>query len=174
MTTTATMTIEFGYPAEEGLFPVEVVDENGTEIITPMSGMWPADEEADLAEFARMATTAGWSVLSEDTDSGRGVHVVTMRRIVEVHTAWATTAVSMPGTDPGVSVTRALVEGTYREEAGVVASWGSEDDAWGQDADDDTRLDTEAADTALTELGWTRTGDWRNSGGQWAADIERA
>ena len=76
------------------------------------------------------------------------------------HTAWATTKQSMPGGDPGIGITK-RIDG---DEAGLVQDSVTDWDDWNADA----------ADDELARMGWTRTGDWTNSGGQMAAAVEPA
>lgn len=76
------------------------------------------------------------------------------------HTAWATTKQSMPGADPGIGITK-RIDG---DEAGLVQDSVTDWDDWNADA----------ADDELARMGWTRTGDWTNSGGQMAAAVEPA
>lgn len=80
--------------------------------------------------------------------------------------AWATTARSMPEADPGISVTRRLGGDwlAYSDASALDPDWGMLDG-------DPDELDTEAADSELASLGYRRTGDWTESGGQWAADV---
>lgn len=92
--------------------------------------------------------------------------------IVTEFTVWATTSVSMPEATPGIGIMRTEVDGTYREDTGLVSDWATDDALWGLDADDDTRLDEGAADMQVADLGWRRIGDWTDSGGQWAATVE--
>lgn len=76
------------------------------------------------------------------------------------HTAWATTKQSMPGADPGIGITK-RIDG---DEAGLVQDSVTDWADW----------DADAADDELARMGWTRTGDWTNSGGQMAAAVEPA
>lgn len=76
------------------------------------------------------------------------------------HTAWATTKQPMPGADPGIGITK-RIDG---DEAGLVQDSVTDWADW----------DADAADDELARMGWTRTGDWTNSGGQMAAIVEPA
>ena len=76
------------------------------------------------------------------------------------HTAWATTKQSMPGADPGIGITK-RIDG---DEAGLVQDSVTDWADW----------DADAADDELARMGWPRTGDWTNSGGQMAAAVEPA
>ena len=85
------------------------------------------------------------------------------------HTAWATTKQSMPGADPGIGITATRTsdlreDHAYREELGIVQDSVTDWDDW----------DADAADDELARMGWPRTGDWTNSGGQMAATVKPA
>jgi hypothetical protein len=91
------------------------------------------------------------------------------------YVAWATTTTSMPGADPGITVTSYDLTGGDRQDTGI---WHAASDA-GRLEDTDAlrrwggeRLDEAAADTELAVLGWRRTQPWQESGGQWAAEVE--
>ena len=73
------------------------------------------------------------------------------------YTAWATTAQSLPGADPGIGITDdgGLIDGQWS-----VTDW----EDW----------DADAADDELARMGWTRTGAWTDSAGQWAAEVAKA
>ena len=78
------------------------------------------------------------------------------------YTAWATTTETMPEADPGIGIT-ATVDG---DEKGVLdGQWSIT--GW-------TDWDEEAADDELARMGWTRVGQWIESGGQMAAQVEHA
>lgn len=84
--------------------------------------------------------------------------------------AWATTAISMPGADPGLLVQE--VEMDDHQEVGYTDLRSTvEPSGWGET--EDGGWDTDALDTALEALGYTRTGSWSDSGGQMAAEAER-
>ena len=92
-------------------------------------------------------------------------------------TAWATTTVSMPEADPGISITSSFTDDDgYRQEDGVWVAV-SEDlpDDWGQQGEDGSGfgsgLNWFVADVTLSDLGWSRVGDWIDSGGQWACGV---
>lgn len=83
--------------------------------------------------------------------------------------AWTTTSASMPEADPGIVVLEQDEQDTAVEE---LARSDSQPDGWA--VTENGGLDGDAADDLLAELGWRRTGEWIGSGGQWAAQVERA
>lgn len=72
------------------------------------------------------------------------------------YTAWATTTETMPEADPGIGIT---------DDGGRI------DDRWS--ITDWTEWDEDAADDELARMGWTRVGQWIESGGQMAAQVKR-
>ena len=85
--------------------------------------------------------------------------------------AWATTSTNTIGADAGISVERTVMEdGVVRESNEVAAktvdlALDSEDEGW---------LNEDAADYLLTEMGYAKITPWRESGGQWAAQVEKS
>lgn len=72
--------------------------------------------------------------------------------------AYITTSQSMPDVDPGLSIHQ---DGSRVREADVDLVQGDD-------------FDRDHADRLLAELGWQRAGEWQESGGQWAAEVEYA
>ncbi len=72
--------------------------------------------------------------------------------------AYATTLDNPLGADSGVSV---------HDDTGQIAAHAME-----LTVDEYGHLAADAADEALTQLGFRRTGDWTESGGQWATEVE--
>ena len=84
--------------------------------------------------------------------------------------AWATTSVTMPSADPGVTVTKAnVVDGRHRHELGVVAESDPQSAEWGVGPDDSHDLD--AFDSVVKSLGYQRVEPWQASGNAWAARV---
>lgn len=77
-------------------------------------------------------------------------------------TAFAVTAGSGTGGDPGITV---------RDDDPAVMDLAVLD---GDPGDSRGDLDWDAADAMLRAAGWARTGPWIRSGEQWAAHVERA
>ena len=89
--------------------------------------------------------------------------------------AWATTDSNTVGADAGISVVERDV---VTNDQGSITDQGGEteiartaaplpDDYCGE-------IDTDAADEMLKSMGFSRIDPWTESGGQWAAEVERA
>ena len=76
--------------------------------------------------------------------------------------AYATTSTNPLGADAGISI----FDGDDDTEL------CREDVDLALDAEDGT-LDRQAADALLRGMGWERIEGWRESGGQWAAEVDR-
>jgi hypothetical protein len=74
-------------------------------------------------------------------------------------TAYATSSANPLGADPGVSIC---------DETGEIAR----EDSTAVDLNEDGDFDAETADALISALGYTRTGQWQESGGQWGAVAE--
>lgn len=81
-------------------------------------------------------------------------------------TAWLTTNDSLAGADSGISISESELLDGYRDEKGFVAHSDTQD--WVESAS----LFPEA-DDVLETMGYHRTGTWTESGGQWAAEVEK-
>jgi hypothetical protein len=80
--------------------------------------------------------------------------------------AFATTAGNNLGADAGISITDYDPDGDVHTDLLAVDADPGEDE-YGD-------LDVDNADVILKSRGYSRTGSWTRSGGQWAAEVEAA
>ena len=79
-------------------------------------------------------------------------------------TAFAATDKNKLGADPGITISDYDPAGdVHVDQAFEVAPIG-EEDGW---------LDEDAADALLERMGYSKITPWTESGGQWAAEVER-
>lgn len=85
--------------------------------------------------------------------------------------AWATTSSTTPGAEPGIGVQYTTVEDGLTVDYGDVEVSEGQPLEWGVTEHGD--FDGEAADELLERMGFRRVEAWVESGGPYAAEVER-